>query len=289
MSEESGSLGRAFGAAVPAVRRLRGERDALAAENARLQAQVAQLEQRVERQRVHKRDLRRRYDEAAGLLHSHSFDESALSYLFVATYGRSGSTLLQGILNSIPGYLVRGENSGALLKLHAFHQELASAAERNGPAVATTNSWYGIGRYKRETATALLRNLMLAGLLTPAPDTRVVGFKEIRWWTEEWRSLTDFVLEVFPGARFLINLRDHESVMKSKWWAEMEPQAARATLLDHEAQLSAMADHLGERAFTVRYDEYVGDPDALRPMFEWLGEPFDRAAIDAVLATPHSY
>ena len=30
------------------------------------------------------------------------------------TYGRSGSTLVQGLLNSIPGYLIRGENSAAL-------------------------------------------------------------------------------------------------------------------------------------------------------------------------------
>ena len=30
-------------------------------------------------------------------------------YLFVVTYGRSGSTLLMGLLNSIPGYLIRGE------------------------------------------------------------------------------------------------------------------------------------------------------------------------------------
>jgi hypothetical protein len=30
--------------------------------------------------------------------------------IFVVTYGRSGSTLLQGVLNGIPGFLIRGEN-----------------------------------------------------------------------------------------------------------------------------------------------------------------------------------
>ena len=44
-----------------------------------------------------------------------------LGYIFIVTYGRSGSTLLQGILNSIPGYLVRGENRQALRHLYAFH------------------------------------------------------------------------------------------------------------------------------------------------------------------------
>jgi len=32
-------------------------------------------------------------------------------YVFVVTYGRSGSTLMQGLLNALPGVLVRGESS----------------------------------------------------------------------------------------------------------------------------------------------------------------------------------
>src|SRR5688572_1085508 len=42
-----------------------------------------------------------------------SDDTHQLGHLFIVTYGRSGSTLLQGVLNSIPGYLIRGENDGA--------------------------------------------------------------------------------------------------------------------------------------------------------------------------------
>ena len=45
-----------------------------------------------------------------------------LGYVFVMTYGRSGSTLLMGLLNTIPGYLIRGENDDALRFLHDFHQ-----------------------------------------------------------------------------------------------------------------------------------------------------------------------
>ncbi len=45
-----------------------------------------------------------------------------LGYLFIVTYGRSGSTLLQGILNSIPGYLIRGENRAALFHLYSLRE-----------------------------------------------------------------------------------------------------------------------------------------------------------------------
>lgn len=35
-------------------------------------------------------------------------------YVFIITYGRSGSTLTQNLLNSLPGYCIRGENSNLL-------------------------------------------------------------------------------------------------------------------------------------------------------------------------------
>ena len=39
-------------------------------------------------------------------------------YVFVVTYGRSGSTLVQGLLNAFPRVLVRGENDLYLLDLY---------------------------------------------------------------------------------------------------------------------------------------------------------------------------
>lgn len=39
---------------------------------------------------------------------------SRFGSVLIITYGRSGSTLLQGILNSIPGYLIRGENENLM-------------------------------------------------------------------------------------------------------------------------------------------------------------------------------
>lgn len=45
--------------------------------------------------------------------------------ILVITYGRSGSTLLQGILNSIDGILIRGENHNFLLRSLLVLQKLA--------------------------------------------------------------------------------------------------------------------------------------------------------------------
>ena len=44
-----------------------------------------------------------------------------LSYVFVVTYGRSGSTLLAGILNSVPGLLPLVFRNGTI-SIYAVHE-----------------------------------------------------------------------------------------------------------------------------------------------------------------------
>ena len=56
-----------------------------------------------------------------------------LDHVFVMTYGRSGSTLLMGILNSIPGWLLRGENRHAMRHLYDFHRSGLTEKARVDP------------------------------------------------------------------------------------------------------------------------------------------------------------
>jgi hypothetical protein len=210
-----------------------------------------------------------------------------LSYVFVVTYGRSGSTLLAGILNSIPGYLVRGENRDALHHLYLFHRTLADERARVGQdnGRQRTHPFYGIGDVPLEKSLAGSRALVLDTVLRPKPDTRVTGFKEIRWYHPDLPDYVSWLREVFPGARFLVNTRDHASVLKSGWWAEGDHAEGLAAV---EAGILALADSLGEAAYRVHYDDYVADPAVLRGMFEWLGEPWDEDAVRTVMARKHS-
>ena len=52
--------------------------------------------------------------------------------------------------------------------------------------------------------------------------------------------------------------------------------------------VSGAHEALGDATYAVRYDEFVADPGVFEAMFDWLGEPFDRARIDDVMATRHS-
>ena len=115
----------------------------------------------------------------------------------------------------------------------------------------------------------------------------MVGFKEVRWDRDDTDEYVAWLREVFPGARFVINTRDLESVSQSKWWAD-DP-GAKAALAEVETKLLALGESLGDAAFHVRYDDYVADLDGLRPLFAWLGEEFDEERLRAVLERPHSF
>lgn len=216
-------------------------------------------------------------------------ERTDLSYLFIVTYGRSGSTLLQGILSSIPGYLIRGENGGVLTDLFRFHDTVRHHRERlaRPEPLGPEHPWWGIDGYPEATALARMRALMLDTVLRPEPGTRVIGFKEITWLPERAHDLLEFTQAVFPGARFILNTRDLSDVARSKWWAR-RPDAMEE-LMRIESSYAAAVDALGPHGFRVHYDDYVGDPGSLRGLFAWLGEPFDEQRVRNVMAVRHSY
>ena len=211
-----------------------------------------------------------------------------LEYLFVVTYGRSGSTLLMGLLNTLPGYLIRGENRDALHHLFRFDQTMRTESRRKPRKNLRqpTHPFFGIAGYPQERAVRQLRRLATDTVLRPRPDTRVTGFKEIRWYHADLEEYVAWLREVFPGARFLVNTRNNEDVLKSKWWAEGPDKSEELAVI--EQRILALAESLGDAAYRVHYDEYVADPTVLRGMFAWLGEEFDEASVRATMAVKHS-
>lgn len=211
-----------------------------------------------------------------------------LSYVFVVTYGRSGSTLLMGLLNSIPGYLLRGENWDALHHLYLFHRTLADGSQRWSPTRTRrrTHPFFGAADFPARVSIDRIRQLVLDTVLRPRPETRVTGFKEIRWYHDDVVEYVAWLREVFPGARFVVNTRDHDQVLRSGWWAKHPEHAASLPVV--EARILALAEELGDAAYRVHYNEYVADPSVLRGLFAWLGELYDEESVRAVLDTRHS-
>jgi hypothetical protein len=216
-------------------------------------------------------------------------EESRLRHLFIVTYGRSGSTLLQGVLNSIPGYLIRGENDGAVYHLHQFHSACVGKKRRLRKRfelpLDSTNPHFGLDEFPANVSLRMLRRLVTSTVLRPEEDTRVTGFKEIRWYQEDLPAYVDFLRALFPGARFLVNTRDHAAVLQSGWWPD-KPRDGRLERM--ESAILDVAESLGDAAYRVHFDDYTADPAVLRGLFHWLGEDFDETRVRAVLGVRHS-
>jgi len=226
---------------------------------------------------------------------SEAGETAKFPYLFVVTYGRSGSTLLQGILNAIPDYCIRGENHGVLNHLRAVYGGTVLATGKfAGLSEAPSDAWYGIADVQTPALLADIRALMVDHFIRPPANTRCMGYKEIRYAPGMDGDLTVFVQfmeTLFPGAGFIFNARDVETTAKSDFWKQHANPVEFLTVFRErmEKTFEKMTVKDGQsNAFWLNYEDYVDDPDALQSMFEFLGEPFDGKLIRDVLAKPHS-
>jgi hypothetical protein len=269
---------------VPPLRRLVSERDDLTAEVERLRHALQSAQSRTEesgRQPGQSTGPRTEPAPVRG--------REPLSYLFIVTYGRSGSTLLQGILCSTPGVLIRGENGGVMSDLYRIHTRTSMRKRREADYGShhTEHPWFGIESYPEDVAVQYFHDFVVDTLIRPLPESRVVGFKEIRWGRPDLDGFVSFIDAVFPRARFIVNTRDAQEVARSRFWARRPDALPKIERLNR--RFTALAEALGERGFLVHYNDYAGNPQALRQMFEWLGEHFDPLRVEAVMSKRHSY
>ena len=183
-------------------------------------------------------------------------DRPDLQYLFVVTYGRSGSTLLQGILNSVPGVTVRGENGGLLLDLYRMHTTATGHRERlRERATAGRAPVVGHRRVPRPAGVPRVPEPPAGDGATARPGHPHGGVQGDRLGPRRHARRAaggaGVHRQVFPGARFVLNTRDLVDVAQSKWWADRPDALER--LRDMERQLVDALAPFGDDVYRVHY------------------------------------
>lgn len=212
------------------------------------------------------------------------------NFVFIFTYGRSGSTLLMGLLNSMPHYCIRGENNNLLHRLYwscdALYGALASPSAKN--AASPTNPWFGLDKTNPGRFAERLIDAFVDEVLVPGPNHTTLGFKEIRFSQHEvpdFEAYMAFVRRSFPGCKIIFNHRNLADVAASKWWATMP--AAPEKLKFIEDRFDSVPS--GPNVFHFHYDQIDDDLEHVRQLFAFLGERFDEQAVREVLSVRHSY
>lgn len=218
-------------------------------------------------------------------------------YLVVVTYGRSGSTLIQGLLNTLPRTLVRGENNFYLLSLfHAWARivEFRRLHLSHHPR-ASHSAFFGLHEIQPDSLVRDARRLLTRHLLgsVDREQVEVLGFKEVLWHQvtqEETDAFFDYLDQVFPGCLYVLNTREHDQVVGSGFWQGFELDHVTAKI----ARVEALQDHLRatrpDRVLDLRY-ELVTSPEPevadaqLRSLAEFVHGSCDDDLLAALRAT----
>ncbi len=211
-------------------------------------------------------------------------------YVFIFTFGRSGSTLLLGYLNSLPGYCIRGENYMALGHLCQFYRAVKDTTGQVAKKThLPTHPWFGAEKIDLEKVKAGIRELFVSTVLNPG-DATSVGCKEIRIRRNEIEDFDAFisdVLEIFGDVKIIFNHRNIADTSKSKWWKETAHSYSIIKSMDDRMRTGSFAN--SPQVFHVEYEKLVSDPEHAADLTHFLGAPFDEATYRQVLATQHSY
>jgi len=210
------------------------------------------------------------------------------SYVFIVTYGRSGSTLLQRILNSIDGYFIRGENENALFGLYQSYSAALRAKTNFGKKeTGEQDPWYGADLLEPERYGRKLARLFLNEIIQPGSDARVVGFKEIRFFLQPFHieSYLQFIETFFHPAKLIFNVRNPNDVAGSAWWRKKDREEVITNIQKFHQIADGYIAKYPNNCFKVRYDDYKANPNHLKGLFEFLGEPFEEEKIRRIMAT----
>ena len=205
---------------------------------------------------------------------------------FIVTYGRTGSTLLQKILGTLPGYYMAGENYNTLYGIYIAHRNAGVLARKYGPGYQKIDHpWHGACAADPDLFARRMIDAFVSTILRPPRGSRVIGFKEIRY-LDILDDLYDYLMfmgDYFRPAKFVINTRMFEDVAKSSWWQEWDQGKLAADITRFNDITDRVVAEHPDRFVKVAYEDWTTDPDALRPMFATLGEEFDREKVADIL------
>jgi len=191
-------------------------------------------------------------------------------HVFVVTYGRSGSTLVQGLLNTLPRTLVRGENNFYVLPLFRAQSLARNFKRRFGKKPQDASSaFYGLNEVDIPAFADSAGELVERQLLGPIDPSRVdvLGFKEVLWHRvapQETEQFFTFLDKAFPGARYVLNQRHHDNVVASGFWQRQQEGDALAALRRVEAIQEFLRGTRPKRVFDTRYELLTSRDDSVR-------------------------
>jgi len=162
-----------------------------------------------------------------------NFEEDKI--ILICAVGRSGSTTLQLILNTIPNANICGENNGAINHLLEFYREIKYTQYKFNNEFSKLNNdnkknifkifqhgmkpaWFN--NFDFEKIKQHIRNTIIT-MFKNDYGTNVWGFKEIRY--DGKLGLLKEFRELFPQTKVILNIREDIRKQSNSAWFKQDP------------------------------------------------------------------
>lgn len=211
--------------------------------------------------------------------------------VLICATGRSGSTSLQRIINTIPNTNICGENFGAINSLLEFYRRIKYSTTNNIPGHLTPASydsiiaknikpaWYNSYNY---TQIVQLIKITIVNMFKNKETTNVWGFKEIRYDNGNISYIEDFK-ELFPQTKVIIQIRENIAAQSNSGWHKNDKNA-RKFLLKLNKELADFAAKHTDYCYLTSF-ERMFNKNNLQNIFSFIDcrENYSEVKIDEVL------
>ena len=153
--------------------------------------------------------------------------------ILICATGRSGSTTIQRIINSVPNSNICGETFGAINSLLEFYKRIKTTTFDYVPghlrpasyediiSKDVKPSWYNSYNFQQ---TVSMIKMMIVSLFKNTSATNMWGFKEIRYDNGNIKYLKEFK-ELFPQTKVIIQIRGNIAAQSQSSWLKKDKNA----------------------------------------------------------------
>jgi hypothetical protein len=211
--------------------------------------------------------------------------------LLICATGRSGSTTLQRIINTIPNSNICGENFAAINSLLEFYKRIKDTTVNYVPGHFTAASYESIleknikpswyNSYNFQQIVSLIK-MTIISMFKNRESTILWGFKEIRYDYGAINYIKEFK-ELFPQTKVIIHIRENIVQQSKSGWHKHNKNATNF-LIKQNNELYQFYNTNKEYCYFSSFEKMF-DHNNLKQIFKFINceEHFDEKKIQEVL------
>lgn len=211
--------------------------------------------------------------------------------VLICATGRSGSTTLQRIVNSIPNSNICGENYGAINSLLEFYMRIKRTTVDYVPGhfkpasyedIISKNvkpSWYNSYNFQQ---IVIMIKTMIVSMFKNKETTKLWGFKEIRYDYGNIHYIKEFK-ELFPQTKVIIQIREDIRKQSQSDWHKYDRNAVNY-LNKLNTDLLKFYNSNSDYCYFTTFEKMF-DHNNIKKIFAFIGceEHYDNEKVTTIL------